>query len=466
MNIHSLYLRSGVFSLAGKVAAAPGALGIIWLVNRIAGRESFGEIMIAYSLCFILASTIAAQFQTIVLYHVSRDQHGHVNKLGAALSYGFISGAGAAAILAALAPFIAGAMHKPGMEEWFSSMAWIIPAFALNSILCTWHRARQNIPVMVMYFEILPLLSRMLFLFVTLVSSAGHAWIPAAYALSYILPFMILYLREPVRLRINPRNFTMWDMRYSAQMMISQFMSKSVGNIVLFLIGVFAPATVVADYALAQKFAQIIQLPRQVLSQIQIPRMGAQIEKKQISELLDEFNATRALSLAAAIFGTALFIVAAPFVFSAFQGFHNAYIMFLILAIGAIIMAGFGNTGNYIGIAGYAGTGLLINTVSLIFLMAAVFIFVPLYGGTGAAVAATLGSFALMLMMAAAIYRRDRLNTLTPSALIQTSLCAGILGLTAAAPVPGSAVAVALMFVAMLGLLRARPLLRTLLLAV
>lgn len=465
MNIHSLYLRSGVFSLAGKVAAAPGALAVIWLINRIAGREAFGEIMIAYSLSFILASAIAAQFQTIVLYHVSRDHHGHANKLGAALSYGFISGISAAAILAAFAPFIAGAMHKPGMEQWFSSMACMIPAFALNSILCTWHRARQNIPVMVMYFEIWPLLSRVVFLLAILVSTAGQKWIPAAYTASYLLPFIILYMRNPVLFLINPRNFTAWDMRYSAQMMVSQFMSKSVSNIVLFLIGIFAPATVVADYALAQKFAQIIQLPKQILSQIQMPRMGAQIEKGQTSELLEEFNATRALSLAAAISGTALFMLAAPFIFSAFEGFHNAYIMFLILAIGAIVMAGFGSSGNYIGIAGYAGTGLLINAASLIFLVAAVLTFVPLYSGTGAAIAATLGSLFLMGLMALVIYHRDRLNTLTLSATIQMTLSGIVLTLAAFAPVPVYATALALMIVAATGLLQARPFLRVLLAA-
>ena len=465
MNIRSLYPRSGVFSLAGKIAAAPGALGVIWLINRIAGKESFGEIMIAYSLCFILASAIAAQFQTIVLYHVSRNHNAHTDKLGAALTYGFISGTTMAAILAVLAPFIAGVMHKPEMAQWFSSMAWIIPAYALNSILCTWHRARQNIPVMVMYFEVWPLFFRLIFLFVILISAAGQKWIPAAYITSYLLPFVILYIRTPVSFRISPRHFTAWDMRYSAQMMISQFMSKSVSNIVLFLIGVFAPATVVADYALAQKFAQIIQLPKQILSQIQMPRMGEQIKKKQISELLKEFNATRALSLAAAITGTALFILAAPFIFSAFEGYHNAYIMFLILAIGAIFMAGFGSSGNYIGIAGYAGTGLLINAASLIFLVAAVLILVPLYDGPGAAIAATLGSLALMLLMAMVIYRRDRLNTLTLSATIQMSLCAITLALAAFAPIPVYATALALMIVAATGLLQARPFLRVLLAA-
>jgi O-antigen/teichoic acid export membrane protein len=465
MNTRSLYLRSGVFSLAAKAAAAPGALGVIWVINRIAGRETFGEIMIAYSLCFVLAAAIAAQFQTIVLYHVSRDHHAHTNKLGAALSYGLISGILAAIILTLLSPFIAASMHKPEMAPWFSFMAWIIPAYTLNSILCTWYRARQNIPVMVMYFEVWPLLSRLLFLLLILTFSTGERWIPAAYSFSYLSPFIILYLRDPVKLRISPRNFTLWDMRYSAQMMVSQFMSKSVGNIVLFLIGVFAPATVVADYTLAQKFAQIIQIPKQILSQIQMPRMGAQIEKQQTSELMNEFHATRALSLAAAISGTALFILFAPLIFNMFEDFHHAYGLFLILAMGAIIMAGFGSTGNYIGIAGYAGSGLLINAASLMFLAAAVFILVPLYGGIGAAVAATLGSFVLMLLMMLAIRRRDNLDTLKLSAAIQMALCIITLSLAAAAIIPGPAAALALITVAALGALQARPFLRVLLAA-
>ncbi|MGB4106710.1 MAG: hypothetical protein WBK55_02810 [Alphaproteobacteria bacterium] len=82
MTIRQLYLRSGLFSLGGKILASLAALGVMWLILRIAGKDVFGEIMIAYAFNFVIAATLAAQFQSVILYHVSRapEEPAHLRR--------------------------------------------------------------------------------------------------------------------------------------------------------------------------------------------------------------------------------------------------------------------------------------------------------------------------------------------------------------------------------------------------
>jgi O-antigen/teichoic acid export membrane protein len=462
MTIRQIYLRSGLFSLAGKLVTSFAALGVIWLITRIAGKDIFGEIMIAYAFNFVIAAALAAQFQTILLYHVSRGGE-HRDKLGSSLFFALMIGFILVLAEKFCATPLASLMNKPQLSEWFSSLSWMIPAFAVNSILCAWYRARQDIPTMVMYFEVWPNILRLLFLCVILFTLHDPAWIATAYTFSYVLSFFILYTRDPIPLNANPRAFTWWDMRYSAQMMIGHMMSKSLSNIVVFFLGIFASAAVVADYVLAMKFAQFLNLPKLILSQVQMPRMGAQIETRESIAMMEEYEAVRSLSLAATILGTAFFILLLPYIFVWFGDFASAVNLFLILAISAIILAGFGSAGSYLGIAGHAGTAIIVHAASLAVLMVSLLVLVPLYGGEGASMATGIGSLTLMAATAFAVKRRDHLTTMTMSASLQIIWASLVLALAAAGIFSGPAAALLLILIAALGLLEARPALKLLL---
>lgn len=464
MTIRQLYLRSGLFSLGGKLVTSFAALGVMWLIIRIAGKDVFGEIMIAYAFNFVIAAAIAAQFQTIILYHVSRDHEKnlHREKLGAALFYalmiGFVFVFAEKAFAAPLAAF----MHKETLGPWFSSLAWMVPAYALNSILAAWYRARQDVPTMVMHFEVWPNIFRLVFLCGILLTTNDPAWIATAYAASYALSFFLLYIRDPVPLSASFL-FTRWDMVYSVQMMAGHMMSKSLSNIVVFFLGIFAPAAIVADYTLAMKFAQFLNLPRLITGQVQMPRMGAQIENRQTAAMMAEFEAVRCLTLAGTILGTALFLLLLPYVFAMFGDFSGAYPLFIWLALSAIIFAGFGGAGNYLGIAGHSAAAMLVHAMALATLVAALLALVPLYGGTGAAIATVIGTLGLMIATAFAVLRKGRINTMTIPAALQIGAASFIIILAAANIISAPAAALMLIIVAALGLLESRPALRLLL---
>jgi O-antigen/teichoic acid export membrane protein len=464
MTIRQLYLRSGLFSLGGKLVTSFAALGVIWLITRIAGKDIFGEIMIAYAFNFVIAAALAAQFQTIILYHVSRDHEKnlHRDRLGAALFYALMIGFVIVVLEKMFAGQLAALMHKENLTIWFSSLSWMIPAYALNSILSTWYRARQDIPTMVMHFEVWPNIFRLIFLCVVLLVMKDPAWIATAYAASYALSFFLLYVRDPVPLNANFL-FTKWDMTYSAQMMAGHMMSKSLNNIVVLFLGMFTPAAVVADYTLAMKFAQFLDLPRLIMNQVQMPRMGAQIKNRQTAAMMAEFEAVRSLTLAGTLLGTALFLLLLPYVFALFGDFAGAYNLFVWLAVSAIVFAGFGGAANYLGIAGHSAAAMMVHAAAFSVLLVALIALVPAYGGAGAAIATIVGTIGLVTATSFAILRKGRLNTMTMSAALQIAAASCAIILTATHIISAPVAALMLIAVAALGLLESRPALRLLL---
>src|SRR5262245_46472180 len=126
MDIHKLYIRSSTFSLAAKLIVALSSLAVIWLITHITDKETFGLIMIAYALNYVLAAALATQFQTILMYHVARDhdtamKNLHEDKVGASLSWVFVIGIGIAATETAMAVPLAQGMNKSEMVLWLSS---------------------------------------------------------------------------------------------------------------------------------------------------------------------------------------------------------------------------------------------------------------------------------------------------------------------------------------------------------
>ena len=98
----------------------------------------------------------------------------------------------------------------------------------------------------------------------------GIVWI---YILSYLLPFAVLYARAPIAPHYDARIFSGWDIRYGFQSMVSQVVNKSSRNIILVVLGIVGGAVLTAEYTIASRIAQLINLPKQALSQLQVPRL-------------------------------------------------------------------------------------------------------------------------------------------------------------------------------------------------
>jgi|GEM_PF-2599884 len=471
MSIKSIYLKATSASAAAKIFTVLSALVVIFLINDIAGKAGFGLAMLAFALNYIIASAMAALFQSITLYHVSRDPGHHSEKTGLCLTYGIILGFAAAYAEIILAGNIAGAMGKPEAALWFQGMAMMIPAFVANAILCGHERARQNVPRMVLFYEVLPAALKMIGLGALIVTMqpgdvllAGwtESQIGWVYTISYALPFGILFLMNPITPRLKPGLLSLWDLRYGAQSMLSQFANKSLRHVVLLILGFFASASVVADFALAMRFANFLQLPKLAISQLQVPRMGGYLKDKNMAALLHEFDLMRMAALSATILGCAALVLFAPLIFTIFGEYEDAYIIFLLLAVASIIQAGFGTIGNYITIAGYAGTNLAINMATLGVVMAGLYIAVPAFDAMGAGLVVIIGALFSMSLMALAALQKDGLNTVSVPALLVMAGGAAMMMGAAFDALPDYQAAIGLMLFLLIGIIADRRLLAAL----
>jgi O-antigen/teichoic acid export membrane protein len=346
-----------------------------------------------------------------MMYHTSRDHDAHDDKIAVCLTLAGIISTLIGWLFFLASSQIADLMNQNLAAPWFRDMAWIIPAFTMNSVLTSWYRAKQNIETMVVFFEIIPMLTRLIGLTVLLLTTFSTGTIAYIFVASYALPFLILYLKKPMQPSVNIKNLELWDITYGAQSMLAQLVNKSIRNIVIFALGFFVTAGAIADFTLAMRLGQFLQMPKLAIAQLQIPRMGQFLKTKDNISLLQEFDIMRNVSLALTLFGTAAFIIASPIIFMMFPDYQNAFPVFMILASASIIRAGFGAIGGYLNIAGYAGYGLITNAATLAILMILLITLIPLLGIMGASIALTIAALLSMLSMAIVIKVKEQANT-------------------------------------------------------
>lgn len=420
MNIARLYLKASSISAFSKLYTSFAAIAVLWLINAIAGKDGLGLIMTAYALNYILGSAVASWMQSIVMFYTSRagDAASYAEKNGAALFYTIIAGGLIAGAQMTMAPQIAEWMNKPEAEIWIATLAWMTPAFAINSLLTSWYRARQDVPKMVIYFEIWPATLRLLFLSIIFAMTLPAWWIGAAFVVSFLLPFCILYIQHPLKLYISPFNFSAWDMAYGSQNALTQIMTKSVNNLVIVLLGFLASAGTVAEFTVAMRFVQFLQLPKLALAQLQVPRIGMHLAKGTRQQLKTEYDLTRLSGLVLTLIGIFILLLAGPFILSLFGEYKTAYPLLILLAVAAIIRVGFGTAGGYLSIAGYAGWGLVINALTFGVLIGTIAIAVPPYQGYGAALATILAALTSMVVTTLVLKVKESANLLSwPAAL-------------------------------------------------
>lgn len=411
MQIGQRYFRAVSIAGFSKIYTAASAIAVLWLINAVAGKAGLGLVMSAYALSNILGSIVASWARAIIMYHGARQEEFYENagKTGACLFYTFVIGMAFALCVYWLAPWLADAMDKPAIAGWLRGICLMIPAFALNGALTSLYRAQQDIRRMVLYFEIWPATLRLIAFGAIYMMSLPSGWIVAGYIASFLLPFIALYCRRPLPIRLNPRYLSRWDMRHGGQVGLDRVVTKSMNNLVIVLLGFMVSAEIVAQYVLAMRVALFLQFPKLVIAQLKVPRMGRYMYANDYNMLMAEFDIMRLLSLAATLTGVACLAVVGPYLLELFGDYDGAYPLVMLLAIAALIRVGFGALGGYLTIAGYAGRAFIVNVFGLCVFLALLFMLTPDMAAQGAALAVTLSAFVVLTMQILVIRYSDGL---------------------------------------------------------
>jgi len=460
---------------SAKIFTAIGAVVVLWLINEIAGKTGLGLAMLAYALHYIFATAIAAFFQAITTYHVARDPGHHSKKTGVCLTYGIIVGFVVAYGAMIYADNIAALLGVENFAMWFSAMALMIPAFIANAILSANERARGNVPRTMMFFEILPMvfqigaLAALLYWAIPsggLGDSAALGWsetyIGWSFVLAYALPFIMLYLRAPVTPRLKARLLSGWDIKHGLSASVEQITHKSMHHAVLVFLGILTMPWVVAEFALALRFANFLMLPKLAVSQLQVPRMGRFLKDKNLAILVREFDLMRMASLAMTILLSAVFLIIAPPLFGLFGGYDDVYTLFSLLAVAAVIRAGFGTISDYMGIAGYDSSVRALQIITFSFVIFGLAVMAPIYGGVGAGLVIVASLVFSLFVLAITALVKDGLNSFSFAAILIMVGASGMILSTGFGALPNDQAALGLLLALLIGMVIDRDLLKSL----
>lgn len=414
MSLFQKYLGSASVALVSKAVNVLSIFGVLWLQNAIMGKDSFGLFMMAFSLAFALGMVIAAGLQALMMYHVSRKYvdvpqeavviGGQIFWLSVLVSF-IVAGAvyGGAGFLAQL-------IGHDAFAPWLRDMAFFIPAHATAIVLPGYFRACQRVKETLFFQEILLNSLRVLFVGLIWIYALPERMVSLAYIMSASLPVLILFLRAPLWPSFKGLILTRWDLSYVWKIMTFQILNQPFRGVDVLLVGVFSTAGVVADYTMATRLAQLLWIPKHALAQLQIPRMGELLEKKDKALLQVEFHAMRCVSLVAVLLGCAFLLVFGRPILSLFGEYDSALPVLYILAAASIIRTGFGASGDLIGMAGHAGASAIIAAISMVITVSGIAILVPYMGATGGAFAVLLGTLQMFAGFNFVLKRQEELR--------------------------------------------------------
>lgn len=424
MSLSQKYISASIVSLIGKIFNMISMLGILWLLNDILGKEAFGVFMVAFSLGFTIAMIIGSGFQALLIYHIARlhenGEEERIRFLTAQIFWATITLSALAALPVYLsASALENIMDLQGLSFWLPLISFFIPAHAAAIVLPSLPRARHNAEKTTFYQEILLNALRLAFLFLIWLIVLPQDYIAYAYIASAVIPVLILFAQYPLPLSFNKtQNLTLWDAKYVAKISLFQILNQPFRGFDILLVGAFASAGAAADYTMASRLAQLLWIPKHALSQLQVPRMGGLLDKKNYGQLMQEYNAIRTLTTIMVLLGCSAILWFSIPILNLFGDYANALPPLLLLAAASLVRTGAGSSGDILGQSGHAGWSAVSAFLSLVILIAASILFIPLYGAYGAAMAALLGTIALFAGFAAIIKRILSLQTWTGLSLM------------------------------------------------
>lgn len=402
-------------------------LGILWLLNAILGREGFGVFMVAFSLMFTLAMIMGSGFQSLLMYHVSRlHEAGEERKIqlltGQIFWITLLLSTFTGLLIFTLAAPLEKLIGLEGFVEWVRLMSFFIPAHAAAMVLPSLPRARHRAEQTTIYQEIVLNGFRVGFLALIWGLGLSVGWIAAAYIASAFIPVFLIFIRFPVWPSIKDNPLHLWDFKYVGKISIFQILNQPFRGFDVLLVGWLASAGVAADYTIATRLAQLLWVPKHAAAQLQVPRMGALLDRKDYSQLMLEYNAMRSVTLFCVLLGAAFLLFLGPNILTIFGNYSQAFTPLLLLGAAAVMRTGVGTSGDLISMAGHAGWSAIVALISMIVTLCCLILLIPENGAFGASMAVCFGTLVLFSGYWLVLAKIEKIQTMPLYAAIITAL--------------------------------------------
>jgi O-antigen/teichoic acid export membrane protein len=362
------YIKTSSLSLVAKILLISSGFITVFLLNVALDKEVFGLFMMAFTLCVLLSGTIARFFQGILMYHVSRNYEARTLLPTCLLWCGAITLTAALGLYVS-SNFIADMAGKPALSSLLKSFALFVPAYGLNAVLTTYYRAAHRVNTMLIYQEIVPSVIKIIGIAVLAFAFPSITAFIAVFIISSLIPLLILGAQSMPIILQKMATFTPHDCRYGGLIVLNHVFNKSSRNFLVVLVGFIGSAALVADLTIALKLSEVLMIPKSILSQFHVPRIGKRLANNKITELLKEFKAVQLTSLYLTGLGCIITLFIGPYILGLFGAYTHIFPLLLLLCIVSVIRAGFGDVDTFVTIAGYPGRTLILNILGFVALV-------------------------------------------------------------------------------------------------
>ncbi|MHC4446832.1 MAG: lipopolysaccharide biosynthesis protein [Planctomycetota bacterium] len=440
---------------AGQSVEIACAFGQLWLLTQILPKAEFGRCAFALAAIQILTLLGSAGFERLTVFRLSRDDAPPGVLTGgpfaaAAVAWSVLLSTLIAGALWFAAPLIAALLNDDALGFWLRWLAWLLPVAAAGNTYTAWHQARQRIAQSIIVGRALPALVTVALLAGAWLGALGAAGVVAALIGGRLLVAFGWWCHRPINVLRGWSALDRNDARYAAHAAATSLLNRSLRHCdVLMLLPLAGPA-VTAEYAIAVRLAWLLRSGHDLLSPIFTARIGFLLGRGRKSELLNEFDQSRAFAVLVALALSIPMIALGKQFLGMFGEYQSAYPVLVLLTAAQIALVTFGLSGMLLLMVGRAGWSVITNGLLLLTNVALNLILIPLFGGVGAAVATLTAVVAVKGLTGIVLWRAERLATFGHSQVGLITLGLAGLAPTAAGMVnPLAATAVVALLIAL-----------------
>jgi O-antigen/teichoic acid export membrane protein len=413
------YVSGGTAIVIAKGISLAAAFAVVWLLNNILGKEIYGAYAAALAVLQLSAVIGLVGLDQTIIYRLSRRS----SEPGSLTGGGFVRSVLATTI--PLSVIVAGTViivskfgltdninQQPIEPHLLFGLAIAIPLINAQKVFAAWYQARHRVAEAVLVPASLNL-SRAILLGIAFFLWPTQGGVTLGILISFAVPVLVWMQKTPPKcLLTSKESLNRQDISYGLKLAISSLAGHGLRNINVIMVGLLSSATYTAEYAVAAQLTAILHLGDTVMRPVFTPRLGRHLARQNIDSLRREYGQNRLLGLVIAIVIAVIFVEFGKPILSLFGDYQSAYSMLLVIMATTIFAIGFGASGQYLNMAGYAGWSLSIQSMLLIGSIILNLFLIPILGGLGAALASFASIGVVNVLLTWLIWRLDRLPTL------------------------------------------------------
>lgn len=408
-----LYFQGAAAGILAKVLSFVSAFGVLWILNKILTKEQFGSYTFSMTVIMLLILICTLGQDRAIFYRLAGKKADMKRINGGEFVFETIRRVFLINIIVVVAIILISILAAPGTDDifyWLKFLCMLIPLSVVNQILSAWFQSQQRFAVSIIVPKFEDVL-RAFFLLMVLFFCPNRTGIVFAILLANLGTILLWSLFVPFKRMSEYKKLSTKDILYGFKLMATKLVHMGLERVDVILVGILATKLAVAEYSVGAKLAIIAYIGNDLLAPVFTPRMRHHLGQNNKSSLFREYQQIRFLSLFFTLVVAALFTFFGFSLLNIFGDYGASKRILLILVAGGIVKMGFGPTGRYLNMAGYASISLLLTILLLISNFGLNLILIPKFLGVGAALSVFFCFIAINTCMAIYIWQKDKFPT-------------------------------------------------------